>query len=89
MAVQLARKEVDSMTQEVLVNILERLTALEKALKTTNKDCLTSVADTNSNTYKNIADITDTQNAACELSEEVDSRITDVELALCELSQLN
>ena len=31
--------------------------------------------------------IDDAQNATCELSEEVDARITDIELALCELTE--
>lgn len=32
-------------------------------------------------------EIADTQNATCELSEELDQRIADIENALCELSE--
>ena len=37
---------------------------------------------------KNKSDNNDTQNATCELSEELDERISDVELAICELSEM-
>lgn len=36
---------------------------------------------------KNESDNNDTQNAACELSAELDERITDLENALCELTE--
>jgi hypothetical protein len=36
---------------------------------------------------KNAEGVADSQNATCELSEEVDERITDIEIALCELSE--
>lgn len=36
---------------------------------------------------KNESEISDTQNATCELSEELDQRITDIENALCELTE--
>ena len=37
---------------------------------------------------KNQIGYEDAQNATCELSEEVDQRISDIENALCELSEL-
>lgn len=37
---------------------------------------------------KNESDNTDSQIATCELSEELDERITDVEVAICELSEI-
>ena len=37
---------------------------------------------------KNEADISDTQNAACELSEEMDIGMSDLENAICEQSEM-
>lgn len=42
---------------------------------------------TNMRDDKNESDIDDTQNATCELSEEIDARISDIENALCELTE--
>lgn len=42
---------------------------------------------TNMRDDKNESDITDTQNAACELSEELETRLSDIENALCELTE--
>lgn len=42
---------------------------------------------TNMRDDKNESDNTDNQIATCELSEELDKRITDVEVAICELSE--
>ena len=39
-------------------------------------------------TDENKQGVVDAQNATCELSEEVDERISDIENALCELSEL-
>lgn len=37
---------------------------------------------------ENVVGIEESQNATCELSEDVDERITEVETALCDLSEL-
>ena len=39
------------------------------------------------NDSNNAAAIADSENAACELSEDIDVRIIDIEVALCELSE--
>lgn len=66
--------------------------AIAKELKTikdmiqSNKKSLNDYTDLRDD--KNETDNTDSQIATCELSEELDERITDVEVAICELSEI-
>lgn len=75
-------------TLEVIVaKMLDTIKELENTISIVNNSVIDKSTTSTKAIGANINDISDTQNATCELSKEIDARITDVEIALCELSE--
>lgn len=67
-------------TLKTAIDSIQRLEVKVNALMDIKDIPMDNIAELNT-------DIAETQNATCELSEDVDARITDIEIALCELSE--
>ena len=71
--------ELENLTK-LVAQLMERVIAIEAQLQNDTSRLV-------GNDYNNTAAIADSENAVCELSEDVDARIADIEVALCELSE--
>ena len=71
--------QLDNLTK-LVAQLIERIIAIETQLQNDTSRLV-------GNDYNNTAAITDSENAVCELSKDVDARIVDIEVALCELSE--
>ena len=72
-------EQLDNLTK-LVAQLMERIIVIEAQLQNDTSRLV-------GNDSNNAAAIADSENAVCELSEDIDVRITDSEVALCELSE--